>query len=95
MNKMPEIKLVAQSSTAMFRERMLESVATGFYFASAVAWMDVIRAVLTKSKLTKNNSQSFFALTAIITTLLSVAVSMVITRIDKNVKATKPVFAVM
>ena len=92
---MSDVKLVAQSSAQMFRERMLESVATGFYFASAVAWMDVIRAVLTKSIKVKNNSQSFFALTAIITTLISVLVSMVISRIDKNVKAAKPVFAVM
>ena len=92
---MTDVKRAAQTSTVMFRQRMLESVATGFYFASAVAWMDVIRAVLTKSKLTKNNSQSFFALTAVLTTLLSVIVSMVITKIDKNVRAAKPVFAVM
>ena len=91
---MSQVTLVAQSS-AMFRERLLEGVSTGFYFASAVAWMDVIRAVLTKTIKVKNNSQNFFALTAVITTIVSVLVSMAVTRIDKNVKASKPVYAVL
>jgi hypothetical protein len=92
---MSDVKLIAKSSAEMFQERMLESVATGFYFAAAVAWMDVVRAVLTKTVKIKNNSQSFFLITAAVTTLISALVSIVISKIDKNVKAAKPVYAVM
>ena len=84
----------SQSPINLFRGRVLEGVATGFYFASAVAWMDVVRAVLTKSVKVKNNSQNFFALTAIITTLISVVVSMVVSMIDKSVSSKGIVYAV-
>ena len=91
---MSKVKVVPQSPVDMFRGRILESVTTGFYFASAVAWMDVVRAVLTKSVKIKNNSQNFFALTAIITTLISVVVSLIVTMVDKDIQAKRPIYAV-
>lgn len=95
MKQNNEVKMVPRSSTQVFRQRTLESISTGFYFAAAVAWMDVVRAVLSKTVKVKNNSQTFFALTAIFTTLISVVVSMMINRIDSSVRAARPMFAVM
>ena len=85
----------ANSALDMFSNRALDGVSTGFYFASAIAWMDVVRAVLTKTIKVKNNSQNFFLLTAIITTVISVVASMIISMIDKDNKARKPVYAVL
>jgi hypothetical protein len=94
MSEAQKVKVIARSPVDMFRGRVLEGVTTGFYFASAVAWMDVVRAVLTKSVKVKNNSQNFFALTAIITTIISVIVSLIVVKIDASVKTGGPMYAV-
>ena len=94
MSEAQKVKVIARSPVDMFRGRALEGVTTGFYFASAVAWMDVVRAVLTKTIKVKNNSQNFFALTAVITTIISVVVSMIVAMIDSNIKASGPMYAV-
>ena len=94
MSEVQKVIVAAKHPVDMIRGRVLEGVATGFYFASAVAWMDVVRAVLTKTVKVKNNSQNFFALTAIITTIISVIVTMIVTRIDSSIKAGGPMYAV-
>lgn len=94
MSEAKKVIVAAKSPVDMFRGRVLEGVTTGFYFASAVAWMDVVRAVLTKTVKVKNNSQNFFALTALVTTIISVIVTMIVSKIDSSVSAGRPMYAV-
>ncbi len=73
----------------------LNSLVAGFSFASAIAWMDVVRALV--AMLIKSNRQTPGALTitAVLTTVLSILVFMLLSRMSRNVKApTGPVYAV-
>ena len=72
----------------------LNFVVAGFSFASAIAWMDLVRWAIANLVKVKQNGGSYFLLTALMTTLLSVVIFMVITRYNSDVKRTQPVFAV-
>lgn len=72
----------------------LNFVVAGFSFASAIAWMDLVRWAIANLVKVKQNGGSYFLLTALMTTLLSVVVFMVVSRYNSDVKRTKPVFAV-
>lgn len=74
----------------------LNSIVAGFSFASAIAYMDLVRwALSTLIKVNKNGGQ-YYLMTALLTTLLSIVVFMVIKRFLKpDIKApSAPVYAV-
>ena len=67
----------------------------GFSFAAAIAWMDVVRWMVSKVVSSKTNSGSHFLGTAIITTLIAVLVFKLLTTTGlAPVKPAQPVFAV-
>lgn len=70
------------------------AVAAGFSFAAALAWMDVVRWVISNVVNIKQNGGSYFLLTALFTTILSVIVIMVINRTVGPVKTQGPMYAV-
>lgn len=73
----------------------LNSVVAGFSFAAALSWMDVVRWSIHQVVKVQKNGGMNYALTALFTTLLSVVVYMVISRISKKVKKPgAPVYAV-
>jgi hypothetical protein len=73
----------------------LNIMAAGFTFAAAIAWMDVVRAIVNLVVKTNKNGVVNSALTALLTTLLSVVVYIVLKRVSGTVKApTQPIFAV-
>lgn len=73
----------------------LNSMAAGFSFAAAIAWMDVVRAIVGMVVKTNKNGVTNAALIALLTTLLSVVVYIVLKRISGTVKQpAQPVFAV-
>lgn len=59
------------------------SLAAGFSFASAIAWMDVVRAIV--AMVVSNNRQTpgSLTITAVITTLLSILAFMIISRVSR------------
>ena len=74
----------------------LNSIVAGFSFASAIAYMDLVRwALSTLIKVNKNGGQ-YYLMTALLTTLLSIVVFMVIKRFVKpDIKApSAPIYAV-
>ena len=74
----------------------LNSIVAGFSFASAIAYMDLVRwALSTLIKVNKNGGQ-YYLMTALLTTLLSIVVFMVIRRFLKpDIKAPgAPIYAV-
>lgn len=73
----------------------LNSVVAGFSFAAALSWMDLVRWSIHQVVKVQKNGGMNYALTALFTTLLSVIVFMIISRLSTRVqKPTSPVFAV-
>lgn len=58
------------------------SVSAGFFFATAIAWMDVIRFVIARLVNVSKNGGSYYLMSAIFTTLLSVIVLMILQRLQ-------------
>ena len=80
---------------AELETQSLNSVVAGFSFAAAMSWIDLVRWVITQVIKTPKNGGSQYALTALFTTLLSVVVYQIVSRISTRVsKPVQPVFAV-
>ncbi len=58
------------------------SVSAGFFFATAIAWMDVIRWTISQLVNVAKNGGSYYLMSAIFTTLLSVIVLMILNRLQ-------------
>jgi hypothetical protein len=73
----------------------LNSIVAGFSFAAALSWMDLVRWGITQIIQVPKNSGSQYVFTAILTTLLSIVVYLVISRVSTRVKKpTEPIFAI-
>lgn len=78
-----------------FEAQSLNAVVAGFSFAAALSWMDLVRWSIHQVVKVQKNGGMNYALTAIFTTLLSVIVFMVISRVSTRVQKPKaPVYAV-
>ncbi len=89
--------LVSTTKTigAQFETQALNSVVAGFSFAAALAWMEVVRWSLSKVVDSPKNGASYVFLTAIFTTLLSIVVYAILSRLSKRVvEPQAPVYAV-
>ena len=88
---MKTVDLVTQE----LKSQTLNSIVGGFSFAAAMAWMDFVRWIITQVVKVPKNGGSQYALTALLTTLLSSIVYMLISRINGRVrKPAQPVFAI-
>lgn len=74
----------------------LNALTQGFFFAAALAWMDVSRWVIGQFVKGNKNGGVPLTLTAIATTLLSILVFLIISAVSPRVsKPTAPVYAVV
>ena len=88
---MQTVDLVTQE----LQTQTLNSIFGGFSFAAAMSWMDFVRWAVTQIVKVPKNGGAQYAITALLTTLLSVIVFMVISRINGRVKKpAQPVFAI-
>lgn len=88
-----------KTATALAQQvetQSLNSIVAGFSFASAIAYMDLVRWVISQVIKVNKNGGAYYLLTALLTTLLSLVVYMVIRRFLKpDIKApSAPVYAV-
>lgn len=83
-----------QVVTQELSEQSLNSLVAGFSFAAAMSWNDVARYVITRLIPGQRNTGIQFTMTAILTTLLSIMVFLVVSRYTKVKKPTQPVFAI-
>ena len=84
------VNLVSQE----LETQSLNSIVAGFSFAAAMSWMDVVRWFIQQVIRVPKNGGVQYSLTAILTTLLSIAVYMIISKISTRVsKPAQPVFA--
>ncbi len=75
--------------------RSLTALVAGFSFASVIEWMDVVRAIVSQVVASNRQTPAALSMTALITTLLSILVFMVVSRLSKKVQAPQdPVYAV-
>ena len=73
----------------------LNAVVAGFSFASAIACMDVVRWVIANFIKVNKSSGSFTVLAAVLTTVLAVAVYMLLSKLSPDVKQPQsPIYAV-
>ena len=109
--KAPAAAAVVQPSTAGITERVAESMemvskqlesqslnalTSGFFFAAALAWMDVSRSVIGQFIKGNKNGVLPLTLTALATTLLSILVFIIITSIRPKIeRPPMPVYAVV
>lgn len=79
------------SSVALQLEaQSLNSIVAGFSFASAVAWMDFVRYIIANVVKVNKSGAGYYALAALMTTLLAIFVYMVIKALAFNVKIREP-----
>jgi hypothetical protein len=81
--------------TQELETQSLNAIVAGFSFAAAMSWMDLVRWVISQIVKVPKNGGTQYALTAILTTLLSIAVYMVVSGVSTRVsKPAHPVYAV-
>jgi hypothetical protein len=81
--------------TQELQTQSLNSIVGGFSFAAAMSWMDFIRWSITQMINVPKNGGLQYGLTAILTTLLSVIVFMIVSRFNGRVeRPAQPVFAI-
>lgn len=82
---LPSIALQLESQS-------LNSIVAGFSFASAIAWMDVVRWLISQIVQVNKSGGQYYLLSALFTTLLSIVVFMVVKTVIKGgeVKVKEP-----
>jgi hypothetical protein len=81
--------------TQELETQSLNAIVAGFSFAAAMSWMDLVRWVINQVIKIPKNGGSQYALTAVLTTLLSIVVFMIVSGISTRVsKPATPVYAV-
>jgi len=88
---MKTVNLVTQE----LETQSLNAIVAGFSFAAAMSWMDLVRWFIQQVIKVPKNGGTQYALTAILTTLLSIAVFLVVSTISTRVsKPAQPVYAI-
>ena len=81
--------------TQELQTQTLNSIVGGFSFAAAMSWMDFVRWTVTQIIRVPKTGGAQYAITAILTSLLSVVVFLAISRINGKVsKPAQPVYAI-
>ena len=92
------MKAAMQTVTLVTQEletQSLNAIVAGFSFAAAMSWMDVVRFIINQVIKVPKNGGTQYALTAVLTTLLSIAVYMMISPVSTRVsKPAQPVYAI-
>lgn len=79
------------SLATMVESQSLNAVVAGFSFASAVAWMDVVRWIITQVvNVQGKGTGNYYLLTALATTLLAVAVFVIVKAVAYNIEVNQP-----
>jgi hypothetical protein len=78
-----------------FESQSLNAIVAGFSFASAIAWMDVVRWVIANLVKVNKSSGMFIGLAAVLTTLLSIVVYFLLSKVSRKVRPpTQALYAV-
>ena len=75
------------------KAQSLTAIVGGFSFASAIAWMDAVRWMLSQVVSVKRNGGQYYVLTALLTTLMAVLIFTLINKFA-DIKRQETVYAV-
>lgn len=79
----------------VFESTSLNAVVTGFSFAAAISWMDVIRWIVSNMIKINKTSGAYVGMTALLTTLIAIVVYLALKGISSNVREPSvPTYAV-
>jgi uncharacterized membrane protein required for colicin V production len=85
----------AVSISEQVKAQSLTAIVGGFSFASAIAWMDAVRWMISQVVKVQRNGGSYYVLTALFTTLLAVIAFTVINKfVGKVDQPDEPIYAV-
>ena len=86
---------VVKNVASELEVQSLNAIVGGFAFAAALSWMDLVRFLVQAIIRVKNNGGAHYALTALLTTVLSIAVFLVVRAVNKDIKRpAQPIYAV-
>lgn len=86
-----QIQVVSQ----MLESQSLNALTSGFAFAAAMSWNDVARFAISQIVKGPKNTGLQLTITAITTTLLSIAIFLLVSSVSKRVtKPAAPVYAI-
>ena len=74
----------------MVESQSLNAVVAGFSFASAVAWMDVVRYIISQVINVNRNGGNYYLLTALFTTILAVVIYLITKAVAFNIQVNEP-----
>lgn len=81
--------------TQELETQSLNAIVAGFSFAAALSWNDLVRWVIQQLIKVPKNSGSQYTLSAVLTTLLSIVVYLIVSGISKRVtRPAQPVYAI-
>jgi hypothetical protein len=84
------------SIVGMVEMQSLNAIVAGFSFASAIAWMDVVRWIIANVIKVNKSSGVYVVLAALLTTLLAILVYIVLSKLSPKVEVpSKPIYAVV
>jgi len=84
---MSSIKNIQSQTMTIGRQletQSLTALVAGFSFASAIAWMDVARYIISNIVKVGKNGASYYVLSALMTTLLGIIVFMIVNKITQG-----------
>lgn len=74
----------------MIESQSLNAIVAGFSFASAVAWMDVVRYIISQVINVNKNGGNYYLLTALFTTILAVVIYLITKAVAFNIQVKEP-----
>lgn len=90
-----DVKSQVVSVAGQLEGQALNSLVAGFSFASAIAWMDVVRVLVSMAVNSSKQGPLPLTMTALTTTLLSILVFMLVSRFSTRVREpTSPMYAI-
>ena len=72
----------------------LNAIVAGFAFAAAISWLDVVRWVVNSVIDMPKTSGGYYAISALLTTLLAVLIYMIFSKLSTGIQKPMPVYAV-
>jgi len=86
---------IVQKLSTEFESQSLNAIVAGASFAAALSWMDLVRWFTNQVIKVQKNSGLNYTITAILTTLFSIVVYMILSATSKRVvKPLAPVYSV-
>lgn len=80
---LPKLPPAVMDFASQVESQSLNAVVAGFAFASAIAWMDVVRYLISMVISVNKNNPNYYVLSALFTTILAILVYQVTKRVSR------------